>query len=195
MAASFRPMASLIRSAVGGVLRSLAARLDPPSRGPVARVMRLPERGPLPAMPSLEVVGTTTADELAALIGHAESLDTKAGVVLGFAGVLVGLVVRSTSTVALAGLATAAAAALFAAASYMPRRWPILDPAELRAEYLGEEPERTRLDLLDTRIDMVHQQSRVVRLKGRLLMVALGLLFIAVALVVAGTIVGGGSNV
>jgi hypothetical protein len=45
----------------------------------------------LPDLPSLDLVAGQVAAERETMNSHAESLDTKAGVVLGFAGVMVGL--------------------------------------------------------------------------------------------------------
>ena len=44
-----------------------------------------------PGLPSLSILLGQVASERATMDSHAESLDTKAGVVLGFTGVLVGL--------------------------------------------------------------------------------------------------------
>jgi hypothetical protein len=59
----------------------------------------VPENEPLPPMPSLELLLDQVASERASLTGHVESLDVKAGVVLGFSGVLVGLGATATSAV------------------------------------------------------------------------------------------------
>jgi hypothetical protein len=45
----------------------------------------------LPALRSLDLILDQVASERETMNTHAESLDTKAGVVLGFSGVLVGL--------------------------------------------------------------------------------------------------------
>ena len=42
-------------------------------------------------LPSMQMIAAQVATERETMKSHAESLDTKAGVVLGFAGVLVGL--------------------------------------------------------------------------------------------------------
>jgi hypothetical protein len=82
---------------------------------------------------------------------HAESLDSKAGVVLGFAGVLVGLGATAQSAVSdevafQVGLGFAVFAALFAAVSFLPRRYPVLEVARLRENNLtagGRDQTRT----------------------------------------------------
>jgi len=130
---------------------------------------------------------------------HAESLDTKAGVVLGFAGVLVGL--GATAQVAVSGrvvfqigLGFAVAAALLAAWAFLPRRFPVLEVYLLRQHYLMESEFETRLHLLDTEIEMVKEVADLVRRKGRRVRLSVGCLAIAAALVVAGTLVATGGR-
>lgn len=57
------------------------------------------------SLPSLELVSRQVARERETMNAHAESLDTKAGVVLGFAGVLVGLGATAQSLVSVTRLA------------------------------------------------------------------------------------------
>lgn len=123
---------------------------------------------------------------------HAESLDTKAGVVLGFAGVLVGLGATAQAFVSAAlafqvGLGMAVLAALSAAFAFLPRKYPVVEVLPLRAFLTAPEAE-TQLTLLDVQIDMVIEAATLVKLKGRLIKVAVGLLAVAAALIVAGTL-------
>jgi hypothetical protein len=53
-----------------------------------------------PALPSLSIVINQVASERETTSAHAESLDTKAGVVLGFTGILVGLGATAQSLIA-----------------------------------------------------------------------------------------------
>ena len=129
---------------------------------------------------------------------HAESLDGKAGVVLGFAGVLVGLgataqVWVSGRVIFQVGLAVAVVAALLAAWAFLPRRYPVLEVERLRQSNLTASEADTRLELLDTQIEMVKEAATLVRQKGWRVGAAVGCLAIAAALVVAGilTAVGG----
>jgi hypothetical protein len=131
--------------------------------------------------------------------GHAESLDTKAGVVLGFAGVLVGLGATAQETVSSVavfqvGLGVAVASGLLAVAAYLPRKFPVIETRELREKYLTAPEEVTRLFLLDTQIEMMKEAGALIRRKGQRLRLALASLAGAAALVVAGTLEGTGGH-
>ncbi len=107
-------------------------------------------------LPSLVIVLAQVAAERETMNAHAESLDGKAGVVLGFAGLLVGL--GATAQVAVSGraifqvgLAVAVVAAIPAAWAFLPRRYPVLEVEQLRQVNLPASEAETRLELLDTR--------------------------------------------
>ena len=122
---------------------------------------------------------------------HAESLDTKAGVVLGFAGVLVGLGATAQSIVPdkavfQVGLGVAVLSATLAAWAFLPRRYPVLDVYRLRQNYLTASPGVTQLYLLDTQIEMVKEAAELVKHKGRRVKSSVGCLAISAGLVVAG---------
>jgi hypothetical protein len=144
-------------------------------------------------LPSLGIVFTQVAAERETMNAHAESLDAKAGVVLGFAGVLVGL--GATAQVAVSGrvsfqigLAVAVVAAVLAAWAFLPRRYPVLEVERLRQALLTASEAETRLELLDTQIVMVKQAATLVRQKGWRVRAAVGCLATVAALVVAGTL-------
>lgn len=147
--------------------------------------------------PSLGVLGDQVSAELATMNSHAESLDTKAGVVLGFAGVLVGLGATAQVTVSeesafQLGLDFAVVAALLAAWAFLPRRYPVLAVYRLRQRYLTAPEAETRLHLLDTQIEMAMRAANLVKRKGRRVRLSVGCLAIAAALVVAGTLAATG---
>lgn len=130
---------------------------------------------------------------------HAESLDTKAGVVLGFAGVLVGLGTTAQPTVSSGilfkvGLGFAVLAALLAAVAYIPRRYPVIEVGRLRTSNLTAPPEETKLELLDTEIVMVQEAADLVRRKGRRLQASVVSLALGASLVVAGILVAAGGR-
>jgi len=147
-----------------------------------------------PDLPSLDLIAEQVATERTVLNDHAESLDTKAGVVLGFSGVLVGLgataqaLVENTGLFEV-GLAFAVAAGILAVLAFLPRKYPVVEALLLRQKYLTVPEAETKLLLLDTQIEMVKEASGLVKLKGRLLRLALVALATAAALVVAGTLV------
>jgi hypothetical protein len=154
----------------------------------------------LPVLPSLDLVASQVATERATINSHAESLDTKAGVVLGFAGVLVGLGATAQPDISRAitfevGLGFAVLAALLAALSFLPRGYPVLEVARLRENNLTASEEETKLELLDTEIVMVDEAGRLVRTKGRRVQVAVTSLAVGASLVVAGTLAAAGGHV
>jgi hypothetical protein len=144
------------------------------------------------------VVADQVASERETMNAHAESLDTKAGVVLGFAGVLVGLGATAQLPVSdeLAfqiGLGVGVVAALMAAWAFLPRQYPVIEVGALRSLLTAAE-EDTKLELLDTQIDMVRQAAALVKRKGRRVQGAVVLPAVAAGLVVAGTLVATGDT-
>jgi hypothetical protein len=105
-----------------------------------------------PPLLSLDVIADQVASERQTMNAHAESLDTKAGVVLGFAGVLVGLGATAQTTVSSdltfkIGLGVAVAAAISAALAFLPRKYPVVEVLRLR-EFLTTAEDDTKLTLL-----------------------------------------------
>jgi hypothetical protein len=153
---------------------------------------------PVP-LPSLDLLSRQVATERATMNGHAESLDTKAGVVLGFAGVLVGLgataqATVSTTNVFRVGLGAAVLSGLLAVWAYFPRRFPVIESRELREKYLTAPKEETQLFLLDTQIEMIKEAAALIRQKGIRLRSSLVSLAGAAAFAVAGTLEATGGH-
>ena len=126
------------------------------------------------AATSLELIAGVVASELEAQERRGDALDSKAGLVLGFAGVLVGLGTghRANSVLDLLGFASAALAAVTALASLAARPFLTMDPTSLRVHYLGSPPAWTQLRMMDTRITSFRRTQHVLRRKGRLLRLA-----------------------
>lgn len=145
----------------------------------------------------MELIAERVSGELAGLTGHADSLDTKAGVALGFAGVLVALGASAQAALVRTawfrwGLVGAVFSGLCAAISFFPSRYPVLSGRVLRDRYLQQPQERTRLVLLDTEIAMITKAVKLLKFKGVLMKLAIGALVLAAALMVTGTLVAGG---
>ena len=110
---------------------------------------------PLPSLPSLDLLDSESIRQLEVQERRSDSLDSKAGVVLGFAGVLVPLSIATLhSNVAHLGTGFAALAALLASVGFFPRNSPALNLRHLRDTYLTAEDGFTRLRVLDTCIAM-----------------------------------------
>jgi len=172
-----------------------AVRVMARANGPSPRI--IPDMPDEQSLPSLSILGELVDTERAAMSAHAESLDTKAGVVLGFAGVLVGLGATAQpvflrSAISQAGLGLTVAAAMLAAWAFLPRNFPVLELLRLRDKYLVASEEETRLRLLDTQIEMTRQAASLVKRKGYRIQLSVGCLACATALIVIGTLTTGG---
>jgi hypothetical protein len=147
--------------------------------------------------PSLQVIAGQVAAERESLRSHADGLDTKAGVILGFAGVLVGLGASASdlvgrSRLCQAGLVLTMCSAILAALAFIPQNYPALAPRALRGKYLATSANDTTLALLDTQIAMISKTTDLIRRKGRYLKAAVGCLAAATAFIVIGTLIAGG---
>lgn len=147
------------------------------------------------APPSLSLLASQVADELSWQERRGDALDSKAGVVLGFAGVLAGLsLARLNGDLGRVGLAAAALAAMTAGAAFVPRSLPGLDIAHLRAAYLGRDPTETQMSVLTAQLATHTDTQQALVQKTRLVRAAVAALGFAVVLVVLGAILGGGGR-
>lgn len=146
---------------------------------------------PSPSLPSLDLLDSESIRQLEVQERRSDALDSKAGVVLGFAGVLVPLSVANLhSNTAHVGTGFAALAALLAAAGFFPRNSPALNLRHLRETYLTAEEGFTRLRVLDTRIAMYERTSRRLEVKAVAVSSAVAALGIAVIVTVVAGILG-----
>lgn len=148
-------------------------------------------------LPSLTIVAAQVAAERDAMNSHAESLDTKAGVVLGFAGVVVALGATAPTSLTnqllfQVGLLAGMGAGLLAAWAFLPRGYPVIEVLRLRDRYLTASEAETQLHLLDTQIEMVRQAAELVKRKGRRVKASVICLASAAGLVVVGTLATSG---
>lgn len=134
-------------------------------------------------LPSLTLVLNVLREGRDERRGHFEALDQKAGLVLGFAGVLITLSDSVTEPWRALGVAAAAVAGGFALAAFWPREYEVLD--NVRA-YLRAREAQTQLVLVDTLTEMNLRTDRVMGTKARRLKNSL------VALALAGCLLGVG---
>jgi uncharacterized membrane protein len=138
-------------------------------------------------LPSPELVAAAVEKERDRQAGHAESLDSKAGILLGFAGVVIALrglgrnSLWSTVGVLLTVLAAASSVMAFA-----PRPFAVLEVRHLRNHYLRAAQAFTRLTLLDTEIEIMEATATLVRRKARFLLIGLVLLLLGIACIAIG---------
>jgi hypothetical protein len=138
-------------------------------------------------LPSIEVLLAAVERQQDQQRAHFESLDSKAGIALGFAGAIAALAKDVQPTVAKVGVGLSILAAVFAMLSFRPRKFPIFDPLALR-RYLRAETQFTQLRLLDTEIEMALRTSRLIEKKATWLKVSLVTLVVSVALMAGGTL-------
>lgn len=120
-----------------------------------------------------------------AQLAHSDSLDSKAGVVLGFGAAVVALA-PSANALAEAGRLLAMLGALLAVLAFWPRPYPAIDVLALRRKYLTSRAEFAELALLDTHIQMVRAAHGTLRLKAGAVKVAMASLFAAGVLLSVG---------
>jgi hypothetical protein len=117
------------------------------------------------------------------------SLDTKAGLLAGFAAVLAGIAPSDTDPVRLAARLVAALAALAAVYAYWPQKEAEeIGPARLQRAYLAKPAHETRGMLLSTRIDVYGTNEDRLKQKFSRMRVAFALILVAVALLAADSI-------
>jgi hypothetical protein len=156
----------------------------------LARNVRTVITNAMPRMPSLSLLSDEVASELAAQERRGDALDSKAGVLLGFAGVLVGLTIgKLHGFVAHSGAVLAGVAGLLSAVAFIPRSYPTLALRRLREGYLTAETEFTRRRVMDTRIAMYERTQGLLQVKARLVTAAAAVLCTAVIVTVIGSIV------
>jgi hypothetical protein len=124
---------------------------------------------------SLDVIAKVVESEQDTELRHFDALDTKAGIALGFAGVLVALAAGESALI-LIGRLLAGASALLALVAFWPRGYWATNVRRLREKYLSSEEDFTRVHLLDTQIGMVETLRAVLMRKARFLKGALGAL-------------------
>jgi hypothetical protein len=115
---------------------------------------------------SLELLIEINQSEREAQLSHFNSLDTKSGLVLGFAGVLIALGNGTGTAAGTASIALAALAALTAVSSFWPRRFPTVDPTRL-GDYAVSQLRFTQLTVLDTFEVMLIETSQRLETKSR----------------------------
>lgn len=140
---------------------------------------------------SLDVLARELGGQRALQIHHFESLDNKAGVVLGFSGLIVA-VGRGGSGFATASHILAVVGVMASLWTFMPREYPVLDMRRLRDRYLAADPEFTRLHVLDTQIEMEERTSRLLQRKSFRLKLSVIFLATAVLLLAGGILWEGG---
>ena len=135
---------------------------------------------------SLDVVWDQVRIEREVQLAHFDALDTKAGIVLGFAGALVALAPAGSIVLIDIGRAVAVASGGFALWTVWPRRVWATDLRALRDLYLPADPLFARLRLLDTQIQMAESLADLLSRKALRLKLGMALLLSAALLTAIG---------
>lgn len=140
-------------------------------------------------VPSLGIVEEALQREDESYRDRANSLDTKAGVILSAAGVIVALVGTHASVAGLIAQIAAIAAGVAAVLTILPRVDKAIGPRNLRDRYLQADETTTRLYVLNTRIPL-HERNelRLVEKAKRLKIAAWFLLGSAGTIAVGGIV-------
>lgn len=130
------------------------------------------------SLPSLELVLEIARAERTLLANHFDSLDTKAGVVLGSAGVLIALSPDLGSWLSIASIVGSIFAATLAVATFWPRQQLSLMGDALK-KYVQAEPVFTRVRILDSLAPILQDSRLLLQRKGLILKLAMVVLAIA----------------
>lgn len=134
---------------------------------------------------SLDVVERVVDRERQAQLQHFDALDSKAGVMLGFAGALSALAPAAVNGIVDAGRFVAAGGALMGLWAFWPRSYGAVTLRAFRERYLASEPAFTRLHLADTQIAVSQELAATLDLKA--LRVKLSMSFLATSSILVAT--------
>jgi hypothetical protein len=149
---------------------------------------RLAGSAPAELYPSLRFIEAELDRSELSYQQRAQSLDGKAGLVLGAAGVVVALAATHESVLRTVGQGFAVAAGIAAGWAFVPRTGGTINPSTLQEFYLDQPELATRLTLLATRVDLYRADEESLKRKFRRLLVSMGLLLLAAVAVFAGSI-------
>jgi pimeloyl-ACP methyl ester carboxylesterase len=141
-----------------------------------------------PGTRSLDLVAAEVQRERDAQLRHFDGLDSKAGVMLGFAGALAALAPARFNAIVDLGRAVAVGGALAGLWAFWPRRFGAIDVRALRDRYLAAEPRFATLRLLDTQIATVEELAATLHRKGTRLKLSMLLVAVAALLILGGTV-------
>lgn len=161
----------------------------PPAQPPAQPLPRIDPSLVPSLVPSLGIVEEALQREDDSYRDRANSLDTKAGVILSAAGVVVALVGTSASVAGLVAQIAAIGSGIAAVLTILPRVDKAIGPRNLRDRYLQADETTTRLYVLNTRIPL-HERNelRLVEKARRLKIAACFLLGSAGTIAIGGIV-------
>src|SRR5436305_9352578 len=114
--------------------------------------------------------------ERGAQLQHFDSLDSKAGILLGLAGALIALSGGGHPILVGCGRAAAVLSAAGALSTFWPRGIGVVNMKQLRIHYLAADETFTKLALLDSQIEMLSRIQPELRTKAHRLKVKMSFL-------------------
>ena len=135
---------------------------------------------------SLDLVLEEVRSERQLQLSHFDAIDTKAGIVLGFAGALVALAPPRAELLLDLGRALAVVCGFLCLWTFWPRRYWSTSLRPFRDKYLASELEFAKIHLLDTQIGMADRRSETLASKAMRLKLAMLALALAVLLTAGG---------
>lgn len=140
-------------------------------------------------LPSLDIVEAALAREEDSYRFRAQSIDTRLGLLLAAAGVVVPVVGNQPSVAGLIGQFLAVCAGAASVYGLWPRVDKGIAPRKLRDRYLTADPMVTRMTSLGTRLDLHAKDEEQLLAKAARLRIAAFLLLVGAATIVVGSIV------
>ncbi len=151
-----------------------------------------------PLLPSLDFVRAELDREQDSHERRAAQVDTKAGLILAAAGVVVAFRAAQPTLLGVLAQVAAAAAGGLAILAFLPRVAGTVSPLTLRNKYIQRPEQVTKLVVLDTRLTVHADDEEQLKIKAGRLKRAVISLGVAVALALLGSILSyagiGGSN-
>lgn len=151
-----------------------------------------------PLLPSLDFVRAELDREQESHERRASQVDTKAGLILAAAGVVVAFRAAQPTLLGVLAQVAAAVAGGLAILAFLPRVAGTVSPLELRTRYVQRPEHVTKLVVLDTRLSIHADDEQQLKVKAKQLRRAVITLGVAVALAVLGSILSyagvGGSD-
>jgi hypothetical protein len=141
------------------------------------------------AAQSTRILPEVVRNERAISVEHYESLDARAGVLLGFSGAIVALAPNGWAPLVVVGTLAAMAAAIAALFAFMVRDYPVQDANALWDKYQPSSENLARyycaledIDIMTSMVDLNYRKARLVKLTMFLL--ALAVLSLGVSVLV-----------
>lgn len=138
---------------------------------------------------SLDVIRSEIDIRREELASRGDAFDSRVGLIIGSAGILIGLTVDDPTLLQVLAQAVAVAAALISGWALVPRVGSGISPRRLYTKYASKTPSETRKALLETRVWLYEQDEKRLNYKARRLMAGGALLIASVGLMLASGIV------